>query len=518
MNPALVWLACAVGCVGLIALARAARRRFVVVTVRGESMAPALRHGDRVLVRRAGLSGVRRGDIVVAAPGDPRPERTPARSPAGALDQRPWMIKRTVALPGDAIPRAARTGGALGAADTHVPPGLLVVLGDNADASSDSRDLGYFRADLLLGVVMRRLSGASVDNTECPGGPVVALPPTRRHRARTVARKVNNTSADPTRMRSTQQREVVMFAAHGCPRTATRPGFSLPEERTVHSGMFDVDGAQLHYEQRGAGPALLLIPGAGGDAGYFARIAEELSDAFTVITYDRRGNSRSTGRTASAMTVDEQSGDAKALIEGLAGGAALVFGNSAGAIVGLDLAARHPEVVRGLIAHEPPVVGMLPADDPWRGFFDRMGARYHEAGPAVAGAEFVATVLGEGTYPWPEDLQQRFPGNVDHLFRWEWPAWGRFLPDEEALANAGFPIVLAAGSADRGLYYARPSVEIAARLGVPWVEFPGIHLEFLARPEGFAAALRAVATQMHTATNAVPAQWNSESAVAGAHQ
>jgi hypothetical protein len=64
--------------------------------------------------------------------------------------------------------------------------------------------------------------------------------------------------------------------------------------------------------------------------------------------------------------------------------------------------------------------------------------------------------------------------------------------------------------AHRGLYYARPSVEIAARLGVPWVEFPGIHLEFLARPVGFAAALRAVATQLHTATNAVPTQWNSE--------
>jgi signal peptidase I len=165
MNSALAWPAGAIGCVGLIALARAARWRFVVVTVRGESMAPALRHGDRVLVRRAGLSGVRRGDIVVAAPGNPRPERTPARSPAAALDQRPWMIKRTVALPGDAVPQSARAGGAFGVADTHVPPGFLVVLGDNADASSDSRDLGYFRADLLLGLVVRRLSGASAQHT-----------------------------------------------------------------------------------------------------------------------------------------------------------------------------------------------------------------------------------------------------------------------------------------------------------------------------------------------------------------
>jgi pimeloyl-ACP methyl ester carboxylesterase len=281
-------------------------------------------------------------------------------------------------------------------------------------------------------------------------------------------------------------------------------------ERTMQSGLLDVDGAQVYYEKRGSGPALLLISGAGGDAGYFSGLAEELSDTFTVINYDRRGNSRSTGGTDAPMKLTDQSNDAAALIQGLAGGKALVFGNSGGAIVGLDLAARHPEVVRGLIAHEPPVVGVLPADDPWYGFFDRMGTRYAEAGAAVTGSEFVATILGEGTYAWPEDLQQRFMGNADYLFKWEWAAWARFRPDVEALARAGFPIVLGAGSADRGLYYARPSIEIASRIGAPWVEFPGIHLEFVPRPKLFAAALRAVATQMHTTTDSVPEQWNTD--------
>src|SRR5262245_3453493 len=107
----------------------------------------------------------------------------------------------------------------------------------------------------------------------------------------------------------------------------------------MQSGMFDVDGAQLYYEIRGQGPALLLIAGAAGDAGYFSPVAEVLSDAFTVINYDRRGNSRSTGRREERMRMSDQSGDAAALIRGLAGGRALVFGNSGGAIVGLDLAA-----------------------------------------------------------------------------------------------------------------------------------------------------------------------------------
>jgi hypothetical protein len=63
------------------------------------------------------------------------------------------------------------------------------------------------------------------------------------------------------------------------------------------------------------------------------------------------------------------------VVPGPAGGKDLVFGNSGGAIAGLDLAARHPGVITGLIAHEPPAVRVLPKDDPWRHFFDRIGKR-----------------------------------------------------------------------------------------------------------------------------------------------
>jgi len=116
-------------------------------------------------------------------------------------------------------------------------------------------------------------------------------------------------------------------------------------------------------------------------------------------------------------------------------------------------------------------------------------------------------VRGEGTYLWPEDLWKRFLGNGDHLFGREWPGFAAFLPDEAALSGVPFPIVLGAGSADRGTYYARPSIEIARRIGVPWVEFPGIHMEFLSRPAGFAAAVRVLATQMCTRGGEVPQGW-----------
>ena len=117
------------------------RTGYLAVRVHGASMEPTLRTGDRVLVRRVRPDRLRRGQIVVIAhrggPGDP-----------------PLLIKRAVALPGDRAPRLPALRGAAG---SRVPAGSLVVLGDNAGASFDSRQAGYFGAEALVGVVVRRL-------------------------------------------------------------------------------------------------------------------------------------------------------------------------------------------------------------------------------------------------------------------------------------------------------------------------------------------------------------------------
>lgn len=275
----------------------------------------------------------------------------------------------------------------------------------------------------------------------------------------------------------------------------------------MRSAMLQAGEASLYHEVRGRGPALLMISGAGGDAGYYTGVAEALADAFTVITYDRRGNSRSTGRRATAMDLARQAADARLLIESVAHGRALVFGNSGGAIIGLVLAALHPQVLTGLIAHEPPAVNVLPDGDPDRGFFREVAALYAKGGAPAAGRRFAQTTRGEGTYRWPDDVWRRFLTNQDHLFGTEWPGFAGFHPDQAALGAARFPIVLAAGAADRGLYYARPSVEIARRTGTAWAEFPGIHMEFLRNPPLFAAALRALATHILSRTGGIPAEW-----------
>ncbi|HEY9368658.1 S26 family signal peptidase [Streptomyces sp.] len=130
------------------------RTSVVVVSVRGDSMAPTLLDGERVVVRRRPLARVRRGDVVVLKPPPPTSERDAA---AYGTDRNgaDWNVKRVTALPGEPVP--AGTAGA-GPGDL-VPAGSLVVRGDNPD-SIDSRHRGFFPGDELLGTVVRRL-GAS---------------------------------------------------------------------------------------------------------------------------------------------------------------------------------------------------------------------------------------------------------------------------------------------------------------------------------------------------------------------
>ncbi|GAB2844499.1 hypothetical protein GCM10027176_55260 [Actinoallomurus bryophytorum] len=138
----------ALACLVIITLAR---RRYLVVTVEGASMTPALTDGDRVLVRRTDLAGIGVGRLVVAAP--------PEGGHWDAMSLPTWLIKRAAAVPGDPVPRDR--GPALrDILGNQVPDGRIVLLGDNPEESLDSRFCGYFHEEQILGVVVRELPRA----------------------------------------------------------------------------------------------------------------------------------------------------------------------------------------------------------------------------------------------------------------------------------------------------------------------------------------------------------------------
>lgn len=133
------------------------RYTVVRVTVRGSSMAPVYEDGAQILVHRGGRIAV--GRVVVLE----RPEQgvswsLPSVGRAAfsrAVAARQWIIKRVAAVPGDPapldrMPALDRTAGPV------VPPGRLVLLGDNPMNSYDSRHAGYFPVERVLGTVVGR--------------------------------------------------------------------------------------------------------------------------------------------------------------------------------------------------------------------------------------------------------------------------------------------------------------------------------------------------------------------------
>ncbi|MEU8030361.1 S26 family signal peptidase [Streptomyces sp. NPDC049099] len=132
------------------------RRRMVVITVRGVSMRPTLRAGDVLIGRRTRAGRLRSGQIVVVEMPDPGADWKSWSWPDRASH---FMIKRLAAVPGEAVPAAARDR--LGAGT--VPAGSVVVLGDNLQESVDSREIGYFPVERVVGVAVRTYRSSPED-------------------------------------------------------------------------------------------------------------------------------------------------------------------------------------------------------------------------------------------------------------------------------------------------------------------------------------------------------------------
>ncbi|MFC5824133.1 S26 family signal peptidase [Nonomuraea insulae] len=133
------FLAAAGGLAALALLAVRLRATYLVIRVSGNSMAPALTHGDRLLARRTGLAALRKGQIAVVS----------SPHPTGSE----FLIKRVAALPGDPVPDGVRRV----VADDVVPAGRFVLIGDNTEVSFDSREHGFFHADDLRAVTVKKL-------------------------------------------------------------------------------------------------------------------------------------------------------------------------------------------------------------------------------------------------------------------------------------------------------------------------------------------------------------------------
>lgn len=249
----------------------------------------------------------------------------------------------------------------------------------------------------------------------------------------------------------------------------------------------DVPGATLSYDTAGSGPLLLLVPGGAMDSQPFAGLQAALADRFTVVRYDARGigASRFTG-VPHPITVAGQADDALTLIDTLSpGAAAFVLGSSGGALTGLDLITRYPERVRRLVAHEPPLTGLL--DDNSAVEDDELLRIHRDQGPAAATVAFLhVTGLDGGNPADPDQLPLDLVSNFDVFYRYMFDGIGAFRADVETLRSR--PVVIGVGEAS-AQSAERAAHELARRLGQQPVSFVGEHVGFAEDPERFAKQL-----------------------------
>jgi clorobiocin/coumermycin A biosynthesis protein CloN7/CouN7 len=273
-------------------------------------------------------------------------------------------------------------------------------------------------------------------------------------------------------------------------------------EPTTHT--LDVPGARLYYERRGSGPLLLLI-GSPMDSTGFAPLASALADHYTVVTYDPRGIGHSSREDTSVdVTPEQQADDVHRLLSALGGGPVDLFGSSGGAVVGLALVTAHPDQVRTLVAHEPPVTELLPNSAQRRAEIDDIYDTYRAEGADKAMQKFMAHAgLGAGPAqeadapqwePSPEQLA-RMRATTEHFLAHLLGPTTRYRPDIQALRAASTRVVVAGGATSKGQLANRTAVALAEQLGTSVVDFPGDHGGFLAFPEQFGRVLDKVLTE-----------------------
>ena len=276
----------------------------------------------------------------------------------------------------------------------------------------------------------------------------------------------------------------------------------------------DAPGAVLYYDVRSndasTKPVLLLIGSPMGAEG-FVTLAGHFSDR-TVVTYDPRGAGRSK-RTDGAMetAVEEQADDLHRLIDTLGAGPADIFASSGGAVNALALAAKHPEQIRTLVAHEPPSAPDLPDRDEVLAVCEGIKQTYLREGYGPGMAKFIALVSHDGPLPdgyadqpGPDPAMFGLPteddgSRDDALLYLNMPSCPAYRHDFDALRAAPCRIVIGVGAESSRTIAGRGAISVAERLGAPPVTFAGDHGGFIGgeyggmgKPDEFAATLREV--------------------------
>lgn len=275
----------------------------------------------------------------------------------------------------------------------------------------------------------------------------------------------------------------------------------------------EVPGAVLTYdvhqpESPSDHPPLFVFGSPMGASG-FAQLVEQLDDR-VVLTYDPRMAERSRLTEGGEVSVEIHGEDLHRVVEAAGLGPVDAFGSSGGAQAALPWVVAHPQDVRTLVAHEPPLTLLLPDADILMKVNADIVATYQQRGFGPALAKFMRLVMHTGEFtqeyldqPEPDPAQYGLPteddGSRDDPLLGHNMRMAPYLPDAEALKATGVRIVPAVGADSEGGMPRRGGEALAELLGVEPVVFPGDHGGFTVSewapgndPAAFAQKLREV--------------------------
>ena len=267
-------------------------------------------------------------------------------------------------------------------------------------------------------------------------------------------------------------------------------------------------GIDFHVETRGSGPHVVLIPSGQGDCGAYKLLAEQLEDAYTVITFDMPGFSRSSAPNWDELSSAEMANQVAALVRSLGVESATFYGSSSGGATVMSLVADHPELVRVAVSHEPALMANT-LNTPFTPPFQETFFQYYEQAALKHGSYYAASkarteggasLLSTENTPWAdlgEDYAERKHRNHEtwakyYLKGGEYSCCNRIFTAEE-MSRA--PIVLTIGLESVAWATGMWGIFVG-QTGVEAIWMPGKHFPYVTYPD-LVAKIIDTETQKH---------------------
>ena len=256
------------------------------------------------------------------------------------------------------------------------------------------------------------------------------------------------------------------------------------------TGTVTTDGAEIVSDYEGSGPILLTIAARGGTGGRYAGLSSILKDEYTVVRYDRRCCGRSSGDASRPMDMTQQARDAIAVLGAVGASEAYILGNSAGASIALKLAEYFPEVVLGMIVHEPITICLLDDRTALMQFNREVDDLYYREGAGPAAKLLSRNMVGMTPGKPPDAAETEFFLANEHMsLCYSWP-------DLDRIKRNGIKLTASKGKLSEDAFYARSADAVAEGTGCAVHTLSGNHTAYTTDPATFAADIRPILREL----------------------